>query len=1838
MFSVMYFLRSFFKAPVSEDSDNKVETNEDLSAGQYSLEFGSFSQEQDEDYFETRSYFSESPSELKSDVFESISDIDSVSSDTADELSRRPDCIILEKEESVYSKLAKLPDSIHLSNTYLTKESQCGQDQTEPLTCLSAKNFSSQNNLASDVNKLDTDDKDKEPALINHSFATNLKLSDDRENNNITINARQGVLTTGKAEHRDLESSTEVRVEKHRGVSVISQSEGCLSCARSDTSTLVGISKYHQSLPNIHLKIPTYKRGSSVAHGNNATSSGHINTTAQPLQKESPNLDLTSTCVDQRNERLMRTSSENQVYEDNIDQEDFHSSDDWDHRSQQYWEHNTSFHSDKSVHDQHCALRADDGTEVVCGTSRLDTYEDREKICVVISKSVSEYKRNNSETCAKPIVPDHSTQEIQTRTGSNSDITVKNANIKKSNTLHQESRLHATADDSPSKPLIIISIERTGAQETRNKPNNVQLIEEPCRETCPHQTNNSPENNRIITQESPITIPSGDLDTNTLKDKHVANTNSNTEENSSTEPNTDMKVSLETDFDKVAMETSQDEGPHLWDKVLDLQYVQNNFIELNNSPVSETEESPMVGDLDENSVGNMGLPNSVLPLDDLESEESTDSSGDEKFSFSDDDFEKEYEGLVQIEDETEDILGDIQEYVPERTTESMDMSVAEQDDKSTCSSINSFESEGNFDQCKGTNSNEEVEEDSNRNYTGESSTLSPISEIGTVNNNPDNDGSSTDVDDKVECIAIKTNAESNSLQSLKPPAISSRQIANLCKDEQSSDFSDDELYENGFLYNRSMRKASGPGRIDLDNFTRLRCSVSNVNMPDPIKVPHNIDLSHNIDLTISQSESNDIKGNKSAESKRLKERLSWAHKSFSSLFDFKAIEKDNTSQQAEIVAKDDKKKIRPHQMSWKALRKSKERDSLKRLSVLNLSTHVISPNKPRKLSNENSSVVPDLLSSSKAEVEDENCSELNHDNRMASSPKKTANDDIDVKNSHTCGANERTLSEQSVNCSTFNQNDQPSVVKQSSTPSYTSIVSISDMNFMPCRPMSPKPQSQWPIYPRKSLRNCNVSATSMSSLGSPLDGYSDSTDPAMAFKPWMITSSDNECLKEDSGISSQSQASLYTASSTSDILREEDNRQQNQTTAIKIQKEKILQKRKTSELLVFTFPNTETASKTSTLPLVTSLGHVKDSEKRNTKSLFRSLSCDDLWVNQRKQEMKVDKSESTIQAESFMKNQFQVRMTGRRSATPYDIFRILPLKIHSFSQSTPSRLDLVGCVRRLTFPVITDGSLDRPSLTDDMGSDEDLYDDLHISSHRYGGGGEQLAINELISDGSVVYAEALWDHVTMDDQELGFKAGSVIEVMDATNKEWWWGRIVDNEGWFPASFVRLRVNQDEPIEEYSCRPGDRDRDARNVFRCHGFGQTNKDQMRTNVINEILNTEKDYIKHLKDICEGYIKQCRKRADMFTEDQLWTIFGNIEDIYKFQKKFLKTLEKRIHKDAPHLSEIGSCFLQYQKDFQIYSEYCNNHPNACMELSKLCKVKKYGYFFETCRLVQKMIDISLDGFLLTPVQKICKYPLQLAELLKYTNPQHRDFADVEAALSAMKNVAKLINERKRRLENIDKIAQWQSSIEGWEGEDILTRSSELIHSGELTKFSQLQSKGQQRIFFLFDHQIVYCKKDILRRDILYYKGKINMDEMEVINVEDGKDKDFNITMKNAFKLQSRVSEEFHLFLAKKPEQKQRWLQAFEEERKQVLQDEQTGFSISETQRKQAMINANKPRSMVKPKAMNRTYYDFWMRQKHPTLPSNLPQQQVFMLAEPKRKPSNFWQNISRLTPFRK
>ena len=53
--------------------------------------------------------------------------------------------------------------------------------------------------------------------------------------------------------------------------------------------------------------------------------------------------------------------------------------------------------------------------------------------------------------------------------------------------------------------------------------------------------------------------------------------------------------------------------------------------------------------------------------------------------------------------------------------------------------------------------------------------------------------------------------------------------------------------------------------------------------------------------------------------------------------------------------------------------------------------------------------------------------------------------------------------------------------------------------------------------------------------------------------------------------------------------------------------------------------------------------------------------------------------------------------------------------------------------------------------------------------------------------------------MTVDSDELRFRAGDVIEVIDMVDKDWWCGKVSDREGkvpdregWFPSAFVMVR--------------------------------------------------------------------------------------------------------------------------------------------------------------------------------------------------------------------------------------------------------------------------------------------------------------------------------------------------------------------------------------------------------------------------------------------------------------
>ena len=73
--------------------------------------------------------------------------------------------------------------------------------------------------------------------------------------------------------------------------------------------------------------------------------------------------------------------------------------------------------------------------------------------------------------------------------------------------------------------------------------------------------------------------------------------------------------------------------------------------------------------------------------------------------------------------------------------------------------------------------------------------------------------------------------------------------------------------------------------------------------------------------------------------------------------------------------------------------------------------------------------------------------------------------------------------------------------------------------------------------------------------------------------------------------------------------------------------------------------------------------------------------------------------------------------------------------------------------------------------------------------------------------------------------------------------------------------------------------------------------------------------------------------------------------------------------------------------------------------------------------------------------------------------------------------------------------------------QGPNLLDTSSELIHQGEVSKLTSSSWSKELVTLFLFDHVLIYCRKDLLKRSVHQFRGRINLDTAQVVDLTDGK-----------------------------------------------------------------------------------------------------------------------------------
>lgn len=128
----------------------------------------------------------------------------------------------------------------------------------------------------------------------------------------------------------------------------------------------------------------------------------------------------------------------------------------------------------------------------------------------------------------------------------------------------------------------------------------------------------------------------------------------------------------------------------------------------------------------------------------------------------------------------------------------------------------------------------------------------------------------------------------------------------------------------------------------------------------------------------------------------------------------------------------------------------------------------------------------------------------------------------------------------------------------------------------------------------------------------------------------------------------------------------------------------------------------------------------------------------------------------------------------------------------------------------------------------------------------------------------------------------------------------------------------MRVNQGDTVEDCLAAIASGKSSNGQLRRRTSLSLLSNEQVRTSVVREMVQTERDFVKMLRDIVDGYIVECRRRIDMFSEEQIETIFINLEELLDFQSEFLRDLEACIDWTNPHKSCIGECFLSHVRNY--------------------------------------------------------------------------------------------------------------------------------------------------------------------------------------------------------------------------------------------------------------------------------------------------------------------------------
>ncbi|KAI9189173.1 hypothetical protein H9P43_000601 [Blastocladiella emersonii ATCC 22665] len=181
--------------------------------------------------------------------------------------------------------------------------------------------------------------------------------------------------------------------------------------------------------------------------------------------------------------------------------------------------------------------------------------------------------------------------------------------------------------------------------------------------------------------------------------------------------------------------------------------------------------------------------------------------------------------------------------------------------------------------------------------------------------------------------------------------------------------------------------------------------------------------------------------------------------------------------------------------------------------------------------------------------------------------------------------------------------------------------------------------------------------------------------------------------------------------------------------------------------------------------------------------------------------------------------------------------------------------------------------------------------------------------------------------------------------------------------------------------------------------------------RAKVIQELVSSESTYHNMLAALIHHVVRPLREsvqtKRPVLSAQDVGCLFSNVEHIYAVHTTLIEAFQERmgVWHTKQFISDVLMGVFPY---LYAYKAYVINYGSALRLLeTRVQDSPEFARFVSECQRHPALCGLTLDAYLILPVQRIPRYVLLLERVLQHTTPDHPDYHPLLDCLAAMREL---------------------------------------------------------------------------------------------------------------------------------------------------------------------------------------------------------------------------------------